>query len=166
MEVLRFAQEIDRNGQLFYQEMAERAESVGVRNIFQMLAQREARLLARLATRAVEADAVDAPTLDQRVNVFDQLRRQEDHLAVGNDVAAYRLALDAEREVVFQYETAAAAEESPALRKVLAEIAEDEREILAELEQLYDFTNAPNNFLAWGEFSNLGEFRNFGQNLD
>jgi rubrerythrin len=165
MKVLRFAQEIDRSGQRFYEEMAERAESVGVRKIFGMLAEDEARLLARLRTRTVDADADEAPTLDQRINVFDKLRRQGDHLAVTSDVAAYRLALDAERAVVHQYEMATEAEENPTLKKMLAEIAEDERQVLEKLEQLYDFANSPNSFLAWGEFSNLGEFHNFGRDI-
>lgn len=166
MKVINFAREIDRSGQRFYEEMAERAGSAGVRKIFHMLAEDEARMLARLEARAAGADAHDSPTLDERINVFEQLRKKGEHLAVVNDVAAYRLALDTEREVLHQYEMAVEAEENPALKKILAEIAEDERHILAEIEQLYDFTNAPNNFLAWGEFSNLGEFNNFGRDID
>ena len=166
MQVLRFAQEIDRSGQRFYEEMAARTEHAGVRKIFHMLAQDEARLASRMEQRAGEMDACDSPTLDKGINIFEQLRRQEAHLAVTDDVAAYRLALDAEREVLNQYELAATAEENPTLRKLLADIAADERQILQELQELYDFASTPNRFLAWGEFSNLGEFHNFGRNID
>lgn len=29
------------------------------------------------------------------------------------------------------------------------------------LQKLFDFANAPKEFLAWGEFSHLGQFHNF-----
>jgi hypothetical protein len=48
---------------------------------------------------------------------------------------------------------------------LLAQVARDEEQHIAELENLYDFANAPNHYLAWGEFSNLGEFNNFGRGI-
>lgn len=164
MKVLRFAREIDRSGQRFYEEMAERAESEGVRSIFQELAEDEARLLSRMESRA-GADGLDSPALDRGINVFEELRHQEDRLAVADDLTAYRLALDAERQVVTQYESTAEAEQDPSLRRILREIAADERQLLEELEERFDFANVPNNYLAWGEFSNLGEFHNFGRDV-
>lgn len=165
MKVLSFATEIDRSAQRFYEEMADRADSEGVRNIFRMLAEEECMQLARLESKVAEADAYDTPTLESGRNIYEQLRRREDQLAVADDVAAYRLAIEAERDVVKQYAEAADLEKNPLVRKMLVEIAEDERHILNELENLYDFANVPNNFLAWGEFSNLGEFHNFGRDV-
>jgi hypothetical protein len=46
---------------------------------------------------------------------------------------------------------------------LLRRIATEERRELESLRQLFDFVNAPNEFLAWGEFSNLNEFHNFGR---
>jgi hypothetical protein len=34
------------------------------------------------------------------------------------------------------------------------------------VQNIYDFVNAPTQYLAWGEFSNLDEFRQFGRDLD
>ncbi|TLM67853.1 MAG: hypothetical protein FDZ69_03385 [Deltaproteobacteria bacterium] len=166
MKVFRFATEIDRSAQRFYEEMAARAENPGVKNIFRQLAEDEARRLMQLEVRAAKTNGDETMALDEGWNVYERLRQQGDRLVVADDVAAYRLALDAERHVLHQYEAAAAAEADPVVQKILTEIAEDERQLLRELESLYDFTNVPNSFLAWGEFSNLGEFHNFGRDAD
>lgn len=165
MKVLRFAQEIDLSARNFYQEMASRTDNAGVRMIFDMLAEDERGLLNRHGALAGKVAEVDAEALDHGVNVFEQLRRREDRLAVADDVAAYRLALDAERDVLRQYRSAAKTEKHPAVKKLLAEMARDEQRHVAELENLYDFANAPNHYLAWGEFSNLGDFHNFGRDV-
>lgn len=163
MNVLRFAQEVDQSARNFYEEMASRTENPGVRRIFDMLAEDERELLSRHIQLAAKAAGVDAETLDRGVNVFEQLRRQEDRLSVDNDLAAYRLALDAEREVLQQYRSAANTEARPQARELLIEMAGDEQKHVEELENLYDFASAPNHYLAWGEFSNLGDYHNFGR---
>jgi rubrerythrin len=163
MNVLRFAQEVDQSARNFYEEMASRTENPGVKRIFDMLAEDERELLNRHTQLAAKAQGVDAETLDRGVNVFEQLRRQEDRLSVDNDLAAYRLALDAEREVLQQYRSAANTEARPQARELLIEMAGDEQKHVEELENLYDFASAPNHYLAWGEFSNLGDYHNFGR---
>ena len=45
-------------------------------------------------------------------------------------------------------------------------LAAFERHELNEIEKLYDFANAPNCSLEWGEFSNLDEFHAFGRDVD
>ncbi len=165
MKVLRFAQEIDVSARSFYKEMASHTDEPGVRRIFQMLAEDENQLLKRHRALAAKENEVDAEALDRGVNVFEQLRHREDQLTVENDVAAYRLALDTEREVLRQYRSAERIEKRPVVKNLLTEIASDEQRHVEELESLYDFVNAPNQYLAWGEFSNLGEFHNFGRDV-
>ena len=165
MKVLRFAQEIDHSAQRFYEEMAWRSDNPGVGKIFQMLAEDEGVLLNRHKTLAKRGDSFAAAALDRGVNVFEQLRRREDQLAVPDDIAAYRLALEAEREVLQQYRSAAQTETNPEVRRLLNKLAKDEQRHVEELESLYDFANAPNHYLAWGEFSNLGDYQNFGRDI-
>jgi len=165
MKVLRFAQEIDHSAQRFYEEMAWRSNNPGVGRIFQMLAEDEGLLLNRHKTLAKRGDSFAAEALDRGVNVFEQLRRREDQLAVPDDISAYRLALEAARDVLQQYRSAAQAETNPEVRRLLNKLAKDEQQLVEELESLYDFTNAPNHYLAWGEFSNLGDYQNFGRDI-
>lgn len=165
MNVLRFAQEVDLSARNFYEEMASRADDPGVRRIFGMLAEDEREMLNHLGMLAARTGDIDAEALDRGVNVFEQLRMREDRLSVENDLAAYRLALNAERELLHQYRSAVKAEHHPEVKRILLEMTREEQKHVEELENLYDFANAPNHYLAWGEFSNLEEFHNFGRDL-
>lgn len=165
MKVLNFAQEVDKSGRLFYEEMASRVDDAGVKTVFHKLADDEVALLNRHRMLATHGDSPDSEALDERGNVFEHLRRQEECLPVGNDVAAYRLALDAERDLTKMYWQAANAEANPQVRELIIRVAQDEQRHMEEVESLYEFANAPNTFLAWGEFSNLGEFHNFGRDM-
>jgi rubrerythrin len=165
MTVTGFAQEIDRSGRCFYEEMAMRAQHPGVARIFRTLAAEEAELLRRHQTLPMETDGCEGETLDRRMNVFEEMRQREDQLHVDSDIAAYRLAMEAEQELLREYRRAARNEKHPAAKAVLTRIIKDEVMHLREIESLYDFVNAPNHYLAWGEFSNLGEYRNFGRDL-
>jgi len=165
MNTMRFIQELDQSARLFYQEMALRTENTGIRRIFEMLSEDEESLLERHRTLVAQGETIDAKTLDRAINIFEQLRRSEEQLEVKDDVAAYRLALDTERDVLQQYRDAAKAEKHPDVKKLLTKIVQDEKRHVLELEALYDFANAPNHYLAWGEFSNRGDFQNFGRDI-
>lgn len=165
MKVLNFAQAIDESARLFYEEMAARSDNVGVREIFHKLAEDEVALLNRHRVLAIHGDIPDAEALDESANLFEHLRRQEEYLQVGDDVSAYRLALDAERNLTKMYWRAASTEANPDARALIVRIAQDEQRHMEEVESLYEFANAPNNYLVWGEFSNIGEFHNFGRDI-
>ena len=165
MNVFEFAREIESSGERFYGDMAALAREKGVSNIFGMLAEDEARMLADL--QAMEGRHGTATPecrfLDSGSNVFAGLCQREGQLQVGSDLEAYRLAMLAERQIVGQYRAAIAQEPNPEVRALLERIAAMEQGELDELERLCDFVDAPNHFLEWGEFSNLDEFHNFGR---
>jgi len=86
--------------------------------------------------------------------------------SAGSDLEAYQEGMDIERKSYQLYKKAAEQEKDDAVRKVLLQIADEEKKHYEILQNIYCFVNAPNQFLAWGEFSNLGEFHNFGRNID
>lgn len=165
MNVFEFARDVESSGERFYGEMAERSRDDGIRNIFDMLAKDESKMLMDLRKLEERYGPVmrDSRALDEGNNVFGELRRREDQLLVTSDLGAYRLAMTAEREIVDQYRAAIERETDPEVRTVLQRIAAMEERELDELERLCDFVDAPNRFLEWGEFSNLDEFHNFGR---
>jgi len=63
------------------------------------------------------------------------------------------------------YEDAATKEAGAEVKSLLLKVAEEEHKHFNILENIYRFVNAPNRYLAWGEFSNLGEFRQFGRQV-
>ena len=169
MNIFDFAQTVEKSGQLFYREMAKACRQQGLENVFNMLAEDQARLLKKLADlkfRYADVEMEDCKSLKSKDNVFESLRKNRKDIVVTNDIEAYELALDAERRIYAQYERAIALENDAATRNLLRRIAASDRGELRDIEQVYDFVNAPNEFLEWGEFSNLDEFHNFGRYVD
>jgi len=166
MTVLDFARHLEQSGLDFYTEMAARTNQDGVRKIFQLLAGDQQRLLERLLRmqeRSANLSKAESVLLGRAVNIFEKLRQREAQLAVNNDLDAYLLAINAEREIVDQYLKVLNRTDNAELRQALLRVLSLDRQELEELEQLYDFVNAPTDSLEWGEFSNLDEFHNFGR---
>jgi len=168
MTVSTLAQEIDVSARRFYEEMAEiakRSDHPGVAGIFRMLAEDEESLFEYHRSLSAKEQECEVGMLDRGVNVFEELRHREEQLDVADDIAAYRLAIEAGRELLRRFRKAAEDESEAGSCELLAKIISKEARHLREIESLYDFANAPNHYLAWGEFSNLGDFRNYGRDL-
>jgi rubrerythrin len=100
-------------------------------------------------------------------NIFQQLPRQEKTLkGLDNDLSAYRHAMKVEADSFRFYEDAAGKETNPGTKKLLLKIAAEEHNHFNILENIFQFANAPNQYLAWAEFSNLDEFRQFGRDVE
>lgn len=54
---------------------------------------------------------------------------------------------------------------SPPMRKLLQQMIEQEQQDCSMVEDFYEFVNAPNEYLANAEFSNLDEFHQFGRQI-
>lgn len=166
MNVFDFAMDIESSGRQFYRNLSRRGRTTGVRKIFAMLAQDEAELLNRMQAMkrtAQSATMEDSQALEYCENVFREVLVEREALAINDDLEAYRFAMRVEGEICNLYEMAARREKNVEVANLLRRIAAEERRELESLHDLFDFINAPNEFLAWGEFSNLGEFHNFGR---
>ncbi len=165
MTVLDFARRLEQSGFDFYTEMAQKTSKEGAGKVFRLLAGDQQRLLEQLRRMQERFAAIDRDTeaFGRAINVFEKLRRQEQQRTVGSDLDAYLLAIGAEREVVGQYRNLLERIKSPDLKRIVMRVLSLDRRELEELEQLYDFVNAPTDSLEWGEFSNLDEFHNFGR---
>ena len=166
MNVIEYARNTEQSGVRFYQEMADRSVPEGVKRIFTMLAHDEELLLEklqRLLEKNPKMGKQNIPVLNRNNNVFEKLRKQEDKINIGSDVEAYQLACNAEREILRTYERATAKATETELIKALMWLTAMERHELTELEGMLDFANTPNQSLAWGEFSNIDEFHDFGR---
>ena len=166
MNIFDFAIEMEQSGRDFYQQLAQSAEQEGVRNIFQRVADDEQQIMERLrrmraATR--QPEQIESTALTRLRNIFNSGRNIDKGCHLADDLGAYRFAIEAQRRLQQLYETAAGKEDNLQARKLLHLIAREEQREVASLQRLYDFANAPNEFLAWGEFSNLEEFHNFGR---
>jgi rubrerythrin len=171
MDVFKFGKKMELDGKEFYEKQAKKVGVSGLQNIFRRLAEDEQKhydILLRLEQENLDTSMTDSSVLDEAKNVFEVLNASEDKPSTidGGDLEGYHHAMKVEADSFRFYEKAAAEEQNEGVRELLLRIAREEHRHFNILESIYDFVNAPNQYFAWGEFSNLDEFRNFGRDVD
>jgi len=166
MNVFDFAMEVERSGRKFYRKLAQSAGAAGVGRIFRMVADDETELLEKFRDmkNTVQTTTLqESQTLEQLSGRLKEILDENRADKIQSDLDAYNYVIEVEKGLCGLYDEAARREPDEEVRNLLKRISREERRELAQLEEIHGFVNAPNEFLAWGEFSNLDEFHNFGR---
>ena len=170
MNIFDFAMTMEEDGKAYYEKLARQTLHQGLKTIFTGLAQDEQKhyVIFRELKASGQAPAMqDSAIMDEARNVFDSLSNNTRPLqGMEDNLAAYQHAMKVEADSFRLYEQAAAEAKDPEIKQLLLRIAAEEHKHFNVLEKVYQFVNAPNQHLAWGEFSNLDEFRQFGRDVD
>lgn len=158
MNAFEFALQMELDGKEYYDKLAAETPVAGLRTIFTRLADDERKHYDTIL--ALQAGAggtmADSTVLDEAKNLFRQLMDDKGMAAsMAKSLDGYRHAMENEANSVQLYENMAKKEENPDTVKILLRIVEEEKKHYNIMENLYDFTLAPVNYLAWAEFSNL-----------
>jgi rubrerythrin len=160
MNVFDFAMQMELDGKAYYEKLAEGTPVAGLQTIFIRLAADEQKHYDAIQSMKAGAANVmaDSTVLEEAKNVFQGLMDDKTLLGgVKKDLDGYRHAMKVEADSVRLYEGMAKKESSPETVLLLLKIANEEKKHYSIMENLYDFVLAPQNYLAWGEFSNLKE---------
>lgn len=170
MNVLDFAIEMENDGFDYYKDLADSSTLPGLKTIFTSLAADElkhAGVFKALNTGETVGKMPASETLETSKNLFKQLPGGTEELKnIADSLKAYQHAMKLEANSFRFYEEVAEKETNPEVKALLLQISEEEHTHFNILENVYNFVNAPNQFLEWGEFSNLSEFRQFGRETD
>jgi rubrerythrin len=161
MNVFDFALQMEMDGKAHYEKLAAGTPVAGLKKIFAMLAADEQKHFETIqAMKSGGNDSMAGSTaLDEARNVFQGLMNDSAPLGrLKKDLDGYRHAMKIEADSVKLYEDMAKKENRENIALLLLKIANEEKKHYNIMENLYDFVLAPENFLAWGEFSNLKEF--------
>lgn len=170
MNVYDFAMKLETDAEAFYRKLAQGSRIAGIGKIFNDLADDEQshfRIFKSLKEGTPAEKMAESRVLDTAKSLFARLLKEKRELpALTDDLEGYRYAMQLEAEGVRLYRDAAQREKSEAVRELLLRIAAEEEKHFNIVENIYNFVNAPNQYLAWAEFSNLEEFRAFGRDVD
>ena len=156
MNVFDFAMKMEMDGKGYYEKLAAETPVVGLKNIFLSLAQDEQKHYDIIKELKSGADPAIAETnvLEDTKNLFQNLMAQRSVVAgLKKDLDGYEHGMKIEAESVKFYEAMARKEQNEGVAKLLQKIADEEKKHFEIMENLYDFVLAPQNYLAWGEFS-------------
>ena len=170
MDIFDFAIKMETDAESYYQKLAEQTDIEGIRNIFLDLAADEKKhfeIFKSMKERPGIAAMRESEALSKAKNTFEKLLQEKPEVShLRSNLDAYRHAMKIEAEAARLYEEALTRETNSEVKDLLQRVIEEEQKHYNIIENLYDFVNAPNEYLAWGEFSNLEEFRNFGRDTD
>lgn len=160
MNIFDFAMKMELDGKAYYEKLASEAAQAGLKTIFIRLAADEQKHYDTIQAlkSGVSGAMADSTVLEEAKNLFADLT--EDKNIVGSlkrSLDGYKHARKTEADSVRFYQDAAGKESNPDTAKLLLRIANEEKKHYNIMDNLYDFTLAPQYFLAWGEFSNLKE---------
>jgi rubrerythrin len=161
MNIFDFAMKMELDGKAYYQKIAADTTEGGLKNIFTNLAADEQKhyetILSIKSGTALKMS--DSTVLGEAKNLFELLLTDKNAAAVlKKSLDGYRHARKIEADSVKLYEDMAKKEDNPEIVQLLLRVANEEKKHFNILDNLCDFVEAPQNFLAWGEFSNLKEF--------
>lgn len=159
MNVFDVAMKMEMDGKAYYEELAAQTDLPGLQTIFRSLAEDEQKhfetFQAMKAGKSLPA-LRDGSSLIIARNVFENLPLLEKTLKNSRDtLAAYQHALDIEAASQRFYENAAVKESDPLLKDVLLKIAAEEKQHFDIIDNVYQFINAPNQYVSGAEISNL-----------
>lgn len=161
MDVFEFALKMEEDGKTFYEKLAAETSVPELKRIFSLLASAEDE--HRKAIESIKNNTspgnADSTILENAKNVFQGLLERKNILELlkrdhNGCLRAIKLAMAGTK----LYDKMAAKETNPTTAKILAILAKEERRHLEIMENIYDFIEAPRDYLAWGESSNLKEF--------
>jgi rubrerythrin len=158
MNIFEFAMQMEKDGKEYYEKLASETGSVGLKTIFTNLAADETKHYTTFKELrdGLKGSFAESKTLETGKNLFKELiadQKNAELLAASLD--GYRHGMENEEASVKFYEDSAKKESDPELVKLLLRIASEERDHYRILENLYQYTLAPKNFLEWREFGNL-----------
>lgn len=170
MNIFDFALKMEEDGKTYYERLANEALLPGLMTIFSRLAEDEQKhydIFQKLKNGATISSLQDSTMIAEVKNVFaDLLQDMDTDRGGAESLAAYQHAMQLEAESYRLYEHAASKEGNQEIKALLLKIAAEERKHFTVLENIYHFVNVPNQYMAWSEFSNLDEVRQFGRDTD
>jgi len=160
MDIFEFAMNMELDGKTYYEKLAAETAVTGLKTIFASLAADEQKHYETIKSikSGTNPEMADSTVHDKAKNLFEELLADKNIAGtLGKSLDGYQHARKIEADSVRLYEDMAKKEQNPETAQILLRIANEEKKHFNILDNLYDFTLAPQNFLAWGEFSNLKE---------
>lgn len=169
MNIFEFALQMEIEATEFYSGLARKVPEKGPKHIFSELASdhlERRRFIERVRKTYKSMTGLDRRTLAEGASPWHGLPADTGMMTDFDDEEAYRLALKLEEEEIECFKDLLARSKAREAKRILRQITDEEVRHLDQYRDLYDFINAPNQYLAWGEFSNLDEFHQFGRDVD
>jgi len=159
MDIFEFAMQMELDGAKLYRDLAENSQDAGVKRILGQLAEDEDKHyeILKSMSESVDPEMAETSVLTDAINIFAAVTKDDLDLS-GEQVDVYRRAVEIEAKSEAFYIEKAEEVKSPAQRKLLLRLADEERRHKHLLDGMVELLKAPDLWLENAEFTNLGDY--------
>jgi len=162
MNIYKYAMKMEVDGELFYRNLADKAESEGIRNILTMLADEELKhfeTLKRMSNNELDVDMASTDSLEDVKNIFSEI--QENNIDTGTDaeqIDLYRKAQEHEEQSYKFYLEKSEQAESESEKAIFLKLANEEKKHMILMGNIADFVGQPDLWIADAEFNRMDDY--------
>jgi len=161
MDIFEYALQMEKDGERFYREIAERAGSTRIRAVVTMLADEEVKHYKAIKRmkQGRYGEMAETHILDDARNVFVQMRDKADELAADQkQTELYKKAQQIEMRSQQFYQEKAGQVDRDDQRRLFEQLAAEEAKHYFLLENLVDFVSRPEQWLENAEWHHLEDY--------
>jgi len=156
MNIYEYAMQIEKDGEIFYLDLAEKIEDEGIKNIFLMLAEEEVKhyiIFEKMNKRQTFTTQHTTHLIKHTLALFHKMRKENPHFSFSRSyIEAFKSALRTEENSYQFYIEKGNMLEDGAQKEAFFRIAEEEKEHMILLQNLLSFVENP---LEWIESHEL-----------
>jgi rubrerythrin len=161
MDIYKFAMQMEKDGESYYRNSAQKTRNTGLKNILNLLADAEAQhfgILQKMKHNE-KAQTTNANILTDVKNIFVKMKEEMDTLNVEvAEIEIYKRAQEIEVKSQNFYLEKAENVKDELQREIFLKIAEEEKKHYFILENIIDFVSRPYNWLENNEWYHLEEY--------
>lgn len=161
MDVLEYAKKLEKDGEGYYRELAERNKgNPGVRRIMNMLADEEVKHYKVVSEMASGTPGpLESDVLGDARNIFVEMKERNEGVdREGAQTDMYRKAQDIEKKSWEFYEKCRDDSEDAPNKNVFDRLAKEERKHFFLLDNIVEFVSRPDTWLEDAEWHHLEEY--------
>ncbi|QDF28578.1 ferritin-like domain-containing protein [Halarcobacter anaerophilus] len=155
MNVYEYAMKVEKEGESYYRQMAEKAENSGLKRIFTMLADEEVKHY-NIFRNMMKNEDMDLDKLDlitDTETIFKTLNEERDNVNLDSEhIQYYKEAIDREDNSFDFYASKAKELENKKEKEIFLQIANEEKKHKRVLEEIVLYLEEPASWVACAEF--------------
>jgi len=160
MDIYEYAMQMEKDGENFYREIADKTNDEGMKSIMNMLADEEVkhyRTIQKMKNN--EYLMSDTTILNDVKNIFSRMGEEDRTFETQEDqISLYKEAQDIEKKSELFYEEKADESDNEDQEKLLKRLAEEERKHYFLLDNIIKFVSRPEYWLENAEWNHLEQY--------
>jgi len=160
MNVFIYAMQMEKDGEEYYYKLAQETNDKGLRAVFSMLAQEEAKHYEMISkARTARPQMAETSILTDAKNIFAQMVESGESFDPGpGEAGAYIKAQEIEKRSMDFYREKAGEVEQEYQKELFLKLAEEEKKHYFLLQNIIDFVSRPETWLENAEFCHLEDY--------